>query len=898
MFWRRLPYLLPWRRRAAERDMQEELRSLAEMAAPGELGNLSLAAEDAREEWGWTRLEQLAQDVRYAARGLRKSPAFAAAAVLSLAIGIGATTALFTLLNTLLWKLLPVRDPHTLLMLGQRSPTTLTAGFTYQQYELFSSHAPTLDLAAYAPVRLNVSIAGSVEPTLEGQLVTGEFFPLLGVQAAMGRLLGPEDDRVPLGHPVVVLSHAYWRRRFDADPGVVGRQLALSGTPFTIVGVAPRDFFGVDVGSAPDLFAPVMMQPAVMPTTVNLLDRPNVFSTWVRIVGRVQPGASLAEAAARLDALAGNPETDWRPRDKFTGRPADVHLEMRSAATGLSDLRRRFSQPLWLLLAVSGVVLLVACANVANLLLARAAARQPEFALRLALGASRGRLMRQVIVESLLLSALGGAAGVALAFWATRALVVYASSGHQAIVLDLSPDLRVLALAAAVSALAGLTFGSVPALRAARVRLAQTWRRDAGTASSAGRGPGRVLVAAQVALSLVLLIAAGVFTRSLQNLSPADPAVDSGRILIVSVEPRGSGNRSGPGVAEHFDRLYRNLLDAVERIPGVESVSLARTAPLSGWTLGYPVSPAGGTAARMVSSTIVYPKFFSTMDIPVLKGRDFTEDDLRPAATPAVIVNEAFVREFLAGREPLGTAHGVRQARGAPPARKGDPPRFEPGNPLNIVGVVKDSRFPTLRERTSPLVFQTFLQANTGFAQMVLHVRTTARSAEVVPAVRAAVQAVDPIVPMAAVHTLSDEVDAALVRERLVAALSGVFAAVAVTLVCVGVYGLMAFSVTRRRGEIGIRMALGATRSDVRWMIARQTMATVIAGLAVGVPAAWISGRLLSSQLAGLLFHLTPTDPAIMGAAALLLAVVGTCAGLLPAHRAARVDPATTLRSE
>ncbi len=898
MWWRRLPYLLPWRRRAAERDMQEELRSIAEMAEPGELGNLTLAAEDARAQWGWTRLEQLAQDLRYAARGLRRQPAFAAAAVLSLAIGIGANTALFTLINTLLWKLLPVRDPEHLLVLGQQTARSVTNGFTYQHYQLFRDHVSTLRLAAYAPVRLNVSVDAGSEPTADGQLVTGEYFPLLGVRAAVGRLLGPEDDRVPLGHPVVVLSHEYWRRRFDADPTVPGRQIRLSGVPFTIVGVAPRDFFGLDVGSAPQLFAPVMMQPAVMPTTVNLLDRPTVYSTWLRIVGRLTPGASLADPAARLDALASSPETDWRPRDKFTGRPADARLVLTSAATGLSDLRRRFSQPLFILLAAAGVVLLVACANVANLLLARAAARRAEFALRLALGASGGRLTRQVLVEGLLLAGLAGAAGTLLAFWATRALVVYASSGHGAVVLDLSPDLRVLAFATATCALAGLIFGSVPAFRASRARVPPHLKRDVSSLHQPGGGPGRVLVVAQVALSLVLLVAAGVFARSLQNLSPDDRGIDGANVLIVPVVPRGSGDRNRPGAAEGFDRVYRDLLEKTGRISGVQVASLARTTPLSPTTLGYPVVPAGGAPAQMVASTIVYPKYFATMGIDVVKGRDFTVDDLRPGAPTAVLVNEAFVRAFLAGREPLGSAHGVRTARPGARDRRTGPPRFEPGDAVNIVGVVKDSRFPALREATPPIVFQTFLQANTGFAQMVLHVRTAGRAANVMPAVRAVVQAVDPIVPLHEVGTLADEIDAALVRERLVATLSGVFAGVALVLVCVGLYGLLAFSVTRRSPEIGIRVALGATPPAVRWMIARQALGVVLAGLALGVPAAWISARLLSAQLDGLVFQLTPTDPATLAAAALVLVLVATYAGLLPAHRATRIDPATALRSE
>jgi predicted permease len=900
MFWRRLPYLLPWRRRAAERDMQDELRSLAEMAAPGELGNLTLAAEDARAQWGWTRLEHALQDLRYALRALRKSPAFTAAAVLSLAIGIGANTALFTLIDTLLWKLLPVRDPERLLVIGKQSGASTTNGFTYEQYSLFREHVPVLDQAAYARIRLNASIDGNAEPTLDGQLVTGGYFPLLGVRPALGRLLGPDDDRVPMGHPVAVLADRYWKVRFGGDPEVIGRQILLSGVPFTIVGVAPPDFFGVEIGVAPQVFVPVMMQPTVMPMMVNLLERPNVYSTWLRVVGRLNAGGSRSQAAARLDALARAPETDWRPRDKFTGQPEDVRLVLGSAATGLSDLRQQFSQPLFLLLCVSGIVLLVACANVANLLLARSAARRPEFALRLALGAGRGRLIRQVLVEGLLLAVLAGAAGVGLAFWATGALVAYASSGQGRVVLDLSPDWRVLVFAAAVSAVAGLIFASVPALRAARTDLSSNSRLDlARTGGRAGgaRGPGKWLVASQVALSLVLLVAAGVFVRSLQNLSP-DHSADGSRVLIVRVEPRGSADRNRAGGAKRFHSLYQDLLERVEHIQGVEVASLARTTPLSPPSLGYPVMPAGGGPPRLLTSTIVYPKYFEAMGIPLIEGRDFNGDDLRPGVPSAVIVNEAFVREFLPGRQPLGAAHGVRQAKGVGRDSTSGAPQFRPGDPVNIVGVVKDTRFPALREAAPPLVYQTFLQASTGFAQMVLHVRTAGSDGDVARELRAAVQAVDPVVPLADIHTLADELDAALVRERLVATLSGVFAAVALLLVCIGLYGLLAFTVSQRTAEIGIRVALGATRADVRWMIARQALAVVLPGLAVGLPAAWIAARLLSRQLAGLLYELTPTDPATLGAAAVVLLLVALGAGLLPARRAAQIDPVAALRAQ
>ena len=897
MILKRLLYLLPWRRRAAERDMQEELQSIAAMAAPGELGNLTLAAEDARAEWGWTRLEQLGQDLRYAVRTLRKSPIFAATTVLSLAMGIGATTSLFTLIDAVMLRLLPVASPEQLLVLTQRGPASVSNGFSYQQYQIVRDHTSGLALSAYARVPLNASIDGRIEPTLDGQLVTGGYFPLLGVRPVLGRLFGPDDDRAVLGHPLAVLSHGYWMRRFGGDDSAIGRALVVSGTPMTIVGVTPPEFFGTEVGAAPDVFLPMMMQPAVMPLTGNLLQRPRVGSSALRILGRLDANVSLEQATDRLGALARVPETDWRPGNKFTGQKEDLRLELTSAATGLSELRRQFSQPLFILLSVAALVLLIACANVGTLMLARATTRRHEFALRLALGAARARMLRQVLVEAGTLAVIGGAAGVALAYWLTSALVAYTSVGQAVTVLDLSPDLRVLAFAVTVSMIAGVLVGLAPAVRASRTEVSADGRRDLAQTrtASAGRGSGSALVAVQVALSVMLLFGAGLFVRSLQNLHRDESNVDRSSVFVVRVEPRDGSNRGAPGVAERLDRLYQGLLDRVGAMPGVESASLARTSPLSPSAFSCPVAVPGG--ARQVPALIVYPAYFRTMGIPVLKGRDFNADDLRPGSPFAVLVNETFVREFLAGREPLGSQHGVTEARVT-----GRNPKtgfvYGAGQPLNIIGVVKDSRFPALREAPPPMVYQTFLQANTGFGHMVLHVRTSRRGADIVASVREAVQAIDSAVPVFAVHTLSDEVDAALIRERLVATLSGGFGLVALGLVSVGLYGLLAFSVSRRTAEIGIRVALGATRADVLRLVGRQALTIVLLGLTVGVPAAWIATRLAARQLDTLLYQQTPNDPLAMTAAIVVLLIVAVGAALLPARRAARIDPIVALRTE
>ena len=881
MLWRRLSYLLPWRRRAAERDMQDELRSIAGMARAGELGNLTLAAEDARAEWGWTRLDQTVQDLRYALRTLARSPGFTAAAVLSLALGIGANTALFTLINAVTWRMLPIRDPETLLLLGQRQGAETANGFSYQQYEVIRDHIGVLDLAAYSRARLNVSIDGRAEPTAEGQLVSGHYFSLLGVAPAAGRALGPDDDRVPAGHPVAMISYGYWKRRFVLDPAVVGRSISLSGVPFTVVGVTPPEFFGVEVGTSPDLFVPVMMQPVVMPVSENLLVNPINGVSWIRVIARLEPGVSAPQADAALRSLA--PGAEWRPRGKNGEVSTDITLALTPAATGLSDLRNQFSSPLRILAGVVGIVLLIACANIANLLLARAAARRAEFAVRLALGASRSRLIRQVLVEGLVLAGLAGACGIGLAYLATQVLVAYVSAGRSPVTLDLAPDARLLAFTAAVSLFTGLLFATVPAFRASRLDMAATGRKDLAATRHAvgGLQPGRWLVVCQVALSLLLLITAGLFVRSLQNLQRQDAGTDRHQVLIVRVEPRGSDQRNGPGVTARLDGIYRDLLARVERLPGVQAASLARTAPLA--PIGFAsrvTGPSGGQVNTQI--LMIYPKYFATMGLPIARGRDFNDGDLAPGAPFVALANETFVRQVFEGREAI--APGTTVTVGP--------------NRIEIIGVVKDSHYPDLRSATPPMLYQTFLQTNTGRGQMVLHVRVSGSAARLIPQLRDAVQGIDKDVPVFEIHSLAEEMNAVFVRERLVATLSGFFGIVALTLVCVGLYGLMSFTVARRTAEIGVRVALGAARGDVAWMIARQTLTLVLVGIAAGLPIAWLVARLATTQLSAMLFDLTPADPLTITAATGVLIVVAMGAGWLPARRASRIDPIVALRSE
>jgi predicted permease len=778
-----------------------------------------------------------------------------------------------------MWRMLPIQSPEGLVVLTQRQGASIDNGFTYQQYTLLRTLDRVMTVVAYSRARINVRLEGSMEPTAEGQLVSGNYFPLLGVSPIAGRAIGPDDDRTPSAHPVAMISYGYWQRRFGLDPAIVGRPITLSGVPFTIIGVTPPEFFGVEVGTSPDLFVPMMMQPVVMPVSEDLLTNPMQYVTWVHAIARLAPGLSPPQAAAALAPLA--QQDVFRPQDKRTGgkSPAPT-LSLEWAANGLSDLRDQFSTPLRILMVVVGIILLIACANTGSLLLARSATRRAEFAVRVAIGASRARLVRQVLIEGILLATLAGTCGIALAYYLTRVLVAYVSAGRSPIILDLTPDLRVLLFATAVSIATGLLFASIPALRASKLAVTSTSPRDLANARQgpASLLPGRALVVCQVALSLLLLVTAGLFVRSLQNLQQRDAGRDRDQILLVRVEPRGSDQRNIPGVTDRLDRIYRDLLTRVEQLPGVQSASLARTSPLTPFGFSrLVVSPAGNKLR--VPSTMIYPHYFATMGQPLISGRDFDEHDLRPEAPLVALVNETFVRDIFNGQPALGRTMD-----------NGD------GSFTEIIGVVKDSPYPDLRVAPGPLIYQTFRQTHTGRGQMVLHVRVAGNPSRVLPQLRAAVQDVDKDTPIFEVHTLKDEVDATFVRERLVTTLSSAFGVVALVLVSVGLFGIMSFSVSRRTPEIGLRVALGAARSDVAWMIGRQTLALVLIGIAVALPIAWTLGRIASYQLSVMLFGVTPFDPITFGAATILLIAVAAAAGSLPAWRAARIDPMVALR--
>jgi predicted permease len=850
------------------------------------IGGVEQVKEECREARGVAALESTVQDVHYGLRQLRRRPGFALVVVTSLALGIGANTAIFTLIDAVLLRMLPVRDPAGLQLVVARQANGDSRGFEYPEYRRLRTASPVLvDVAAYGTTRLNVSLDGSIEPTAEGQLVSGSYFPLLGINAVMGRTIEPADDLNPNGHPVAVISHGYWRRRFGLEPSVVGRTIHLSGMPFTIIGIAPREFFGLEVGRAPDIWVPTMMQPAVMPAAENWLGGESIARTfWLTVVGRVKPEYTPQQAQSILAGLDVLDPLMTKPANRGE-RPQRIaeQLGLSPAARGISSLRQQFSQPLFILMAVVAVVLLIACANVANLVLARAASRLPEFSMRLALGAGRWRLVRQLLVENVLLAALGGLCGLLLARWATGLLVTFMSSGRTPIALHLEPDGRILAFTAVVSILTGIMCGLVPALRASRVDVVSGIKGQArGSIGGNHRlGPGKILVVSQVVLCLLLLFGAGLFVRSLQALDGQDGGFDRDTVLIVRIEPKGSDQRGVPGASERLDRSYRDLLQRVGSIPGVRAASLAHYNPTSRVGYSGPVQIFDGTFQR-VPQLMVYPNYFAAMDIPLRAGRDFSERDLDSSSPLVGVVNEAFVRQIMNGENPVGRRIVIERGEQA----------------REIIGVVSDTKYASLKEATPPLLYQPFLQTNTGRGQMTLHVRAANGAAGVVSRVREEVQRIDKDMPLFPIQTLADQMNGLLSRERLVAALSTLFGLVALLLAAVGLYGLLAFSVVQRTGEMGLRMALGAARQNVVLMVMRDAMLLVGVGLVIGVPCALVTGRLASSQVSGLLFGLSATDPSTMVGAALLLMTVAAVAAYLPASRAARVDPMVALRND
>ncbi len=862
--------------------------------------------DDRRDRWGLAAPETAFQDLRYGLRALRRSPIFTAAVILTLALGIGANTAIFTLLDRVVLRRLPVARPAELYVLGSRSgmgtmrsdgvPDRDTSLFSYPLYQDLRRHsAPSArlrrddvfsGLAAVSsfPVNAYLSPDGSPRPggrgaaveKAEARLVSGDFFAVLGVPAILGRTLGRDDNRTPGAHPVAVVSHGFWTRRLGRDPDVVGRTLHLNGGEYTVLGVAAPEFFGVTVGHSTDLWVPLAMQAQLMRGPSDLEDRNTM---WLRLLGRRRPDVPPAQAAARIDELFHRlliAEAGAEVTAQIRAEVGKLTIELVPFAKGFSRLRSRYSRPLVLLMTVVGLVLLIACANVGNLQLARAAKRSREMAVRLALGAGRRRLLRQLLTESLVLALLGGALGLVVARWTVR-LLLGLISGDSPLPLDVALDLRVLGFTVAASLLTALAFGLAPALQATGVEIGSSLTRRIGGAGGPRRGGRlrRVLVVSQVAVTLFLLVGAGLFLRSLSNLRSQDPGFRTDGLLLVEIDPQGAGFAEAelPG-------LYDRLVERIEALPDVESASGSLFALLTGsrWVTDAAVDGfAAGGDDSLIELTFVTAHYFETVGATLLAGRPLGEGD-RSGAPRVAVVNETFARHFFPERSTVGGRFGTE---GEASSRE-----------IEIVGMVRDLRSHDLRQDAPRQVYLPVAQQPDYLGS--LEVRTRRDPAAVATPVRSAVAEAAPGLPVLAVRTLRSQLDRSLRQERLLGSLTGVFALLALLLASIGLYGVLAYGVTQRTHEIGIRMAIGAPRHRVLWMVLGTALGWVGIGVVLGLAAALAAGRLVAS----LLFGLVPYDPATILLATAALVLVAALAAYLPARRASRLDPLLALRDE
>ncbi|MBL8233530.1 MAG: ABC transporter permease [Bryobacterales bacterium] len=909
-------------RRRKEDDLREELQfhldqeaeelqaeglpaEHARLAARRDLGNATLVQEETRAVWTWVGLEQLLQDCRYGLRTLATNKTFSLLAILSLALGIGANTAIYSFMDWLLMRSLPVANPESLVVLNWRvadrsgrdsvvqnmngsmweegDSGTVAGIFPYPAFDLIRSNARGVfsTVFAYYPAgKLNLLANGYAE-IASGEYVTGDYFSGLAVAPATGRLIGPDDDRV--GAPAVaVLSFAYSQKRFGDAAKAPGQSISINNVPFIVAGVAPLGFFGVDPAAAPDFYIP--LRTGLLLRQTFGANEAGVFLDqhyyWLEMMARLRPGVSPSQAQTALGPLFHR----WVESTAANERER-VHLpelRIREGATGLDTLRRQYSKPLYVLLAMVALILTISCVNIANLLLARATARRREIAVRLSIGAGRFRVIRQLLTESVLLSSLGGALGIVFAISGIRTLTALLANGQEDFTMSPTLNWNVLGAAAALSVLTGIAFGLAPAVASTRVNVVGALKETcAGQAGRRSRrfSTSQVLVAAQIGLSLVLLLAAGLFVGTLSNLQSIELGFNRESVLLFRMNARQAGHRD-----PEIHAFYAGLWARFRALPGVSQATFTHHPMLGQGTWSSPVMPAGVEAkpGKYPHILLVGPDFFAAQQIPVQTGRVFDDRD-RAGATPVAVVNEAYAKTYLEGGNPIGQRITLR--RRAPLQNR----------ELDVVGVARNARYGALKGEHRCIVYLPIGQDSYYPVDEVTYaLRTSGDPQRFAATVREIVRNADPRVPVTDIQTQTAQIDQMMNQEILFARLCTAFAVLALLIACVGLYGTMAYSVERRTGEIGIRVALGARRGDVVWLVLRHAVGLGVAGLALGLPVAFLSSRLVESFLYGV----EPADPSTMLLSVGILLGAVLLAGYIPARRASRIDPMTAMRSD